>query len=167
MAPIEWLLLTTVPVRTGTAAAERMAWYACRWVIELYHQVLKSGCRIEDRQWETAARVERYLTIDSVVACRVPGLTFQSRETPDMSCDGFLDRDDWQALVCYQTQTRLPPQHPPPLKQAALWIAPLGGFLGRRGDGTPGITVMWRGLQRLYDLVAMWRLCNPANARGN
>jgi hypothetical protein len=129
--------------------------------------VLKSGCRIEDRQLETAARLERYLAIDSVVAWRILGLTFQSRDTPDMSCEAFLDRDDWQALACYMNHTLSPPQQPPTLKQAALWIAKLGGFLGRKGDGDPGVTVMWRGLQRLYDLVAMWRLFNHSNEMVN
>jgi hypothetical protein len=160
---IEWLLLTTVPVVTLADACERIQWYSCRWVIEIYHKVLKSGCRIEDRQLETAARLERYLAIDSVVAWRILGLTFQSRDTPDMSCEAFLDRDDWQALACYMNHTLSPPQQPPTLKQAALWIAKLGGFLGRKGDGDPGVTVMWRGLQRLYDLVAMWRLFNYSN----
>lgn len=161
--PIEWLLLTTVPVVTLAEACERIQWYSCRWVIEIYHKILKSGCRIETRQLETAARLERYLAIDSVVAWRVLGLTFQSRETPELSCEAFLDRDAWQALACYMNHTLTPPQQPPTLKQAARWIAQLGGFLGRKGDADPGVTVMWRGLQRLYDLVAMWRLFNHSN----
>ena len=161
--PIEWLLLTTVPVMTLAEACERIQWYSCRWVIEIYHKILKSGCRIETRQLGTAARLERYLAIDSVVAWRVLGLTFQSRDTPEMSCEAFLDRDDWQALACYMNHTLTPPPQPPTLKQAARWIAQLGGFLGRKGDGDPGVTVMWRGLQRLYDLVAMWRLFNYSN----
>jgi hypothetical protein len=165
--PIEWLLLTTVPVVTFAKACERIQWYSCRWVIEIYHKILKSGCRIETRQLGTAARLERYLAIDSVVAWRVLGLTFQSRDTPEMSCEAFLDRDAWQALACYRNQTLTPPQQPPTLKQAAHWIAQLGGFLGRKGDGDPGVTVMWRGLQRLYDLVAMWRLFNYSNEMVN
>ncbi|MFO1433662.1 MAG: IS4 family transposase [Candidatus Competibacteraceae bacterium] len=128
---------------------------------------MKSGCRIEDRQLETAARLERYLAIDRVVAWRVLGLTFQSRDTPEMSCEAFLDRDDWQALACYRNHPVTPPPQPPTLKQAARWIAQLGGVLGRKGDGDPGVTVMWRGLQRLYDLVAMWRLFNHSNEMVN
>ncbi|MFO1432671.1 MAG: IS4 family transposase [Candidatus Competibacteraceae bacterium] len=161
--PIEWLLLTTVPVITFADACERIQWYSCRWIIEIYHKILKSGCRIETRQLETAARLERYLAIDSVVAWRVLGLTFQSRDTPEMRCEAFLDRDDWQALACYRNHSLTPPQQPPTLKQAARWIAQLGGFLGRKGDGDPGVTVMWHGLQRLYDLVAIWRLFNHSN----
>jgi len=51
--PIEWLLLTTVPVMTLAEACERIQWYSCRWVIEIYHKILKSGCRIETRQLGT------------------------------------------------------------------------------------------------------------------
>jgi hypothetical protein len=164
---IEWLLLSTVPVLSFEDACERVQWYTCRWVIEIYHKVLKSGCKIEERQFETAARLERYLAIDSVVAWRVLGLTMQSRETPQMSCEAFLEPDEWQALTCYVNQTLTPPTQPPTLKQAAVWIAQLGGFLNRKGDGNPGLTVMWRGFQRLYDIVAMWRIFNHANDRVN
>lgn len=161
--PIEWLLLTTVAVTTLAEACERIAWYTCRWTIEIYHKILKSGCRIEDRQFEQAARLERYVAIDSVVAWRVLGLTLQSRKTPQMSCEAFLEPEEWQALACYMNHTLTPPEQPPTLQQAARWIAQLGGFLGRKGDGDPGVTVMWRGMQRLYDLVAMWRLFNHSN----
>jgi hypothetical protein len=164
---IEWLLLTTVPVLSFEDACERVQWYSCRWVIEIYHKVLKSGCKIEERQFETAARLERYLAIDSVVAWRVLGLTMQSRATPEMSCEAFLEPDEWRALTCYVNQTLSPPPQPPTLQQAAVWIAQLGGFLNRKGDGNPGVTVMWRGFQRLYDIVAMWRIFNHANDRVN
>ena len=65
---IEWLLLTTVPVENFAQACECIEWYRTRWIIEIYHKVLKSGCKIETRQFETANRIERYLAIDSVVA---------------------------------------------------------------------------------------------------
>ena len=72
---VEWLLLTTVSVNRFDDAIERVYWYACRWVIETYHQVLKSGGKIETRQIEAAESLERYLAVDSVVAWRVLGLT--------------------------------------------------------------------------------------------
>ena len=103
------------------------------------------------------------MAIDSVVAWRVLGLTLPSRKTPQMSCEAFLEPEEWQALACYMNHTLTPPEQPPTLQQAARWIAQLGGFLGRKGDGDPGVTVMWRGMQRLYDLVAMWRLFNHSN----
>ncbi|MGH8020597.1 MAG: hypothetical protein ACREIA_20400, partial [Opitutaceae bacterium] len=41
---------------------------AQRWQIEVMHKVLKSGCRIEERQLESAARLKRALMVDLVVA---------------------------------------------------------------------------------------------------
>jgi hypothetical protein len=157
---VEWLLLTTVSVNSLDDAIKRVHWYACRWPIETYHKVLKSGCKIESRQIEAAESLERYLAVDSVVAWRVLGLTMQSRETPDMPGDTFLEEHEWQALACYFQKTSTPPAKPPTLQQATLWIAKLGGFIGRKGDGYPGVTVIWRGLQRLNDITEAWYIFN-------
>lgn len=163
--PLEWLLLTTVKAQNFAQVCERIEWYRMRWTIEIYHQVLKSGCRIESRQFETASRLERYLAIDSVVAWRILGLTFQSRETPDLNCEVFLELAEWQALFCYIHQTQRPPKKPPSLKEATQWMAKLGGFLGCNRAGHPGVTVMWRGLQRLSDLVTFWLIFNHSSHR--
>jgi hypothetical protein len=61
--PIAWLLLTTVSVHTVDDAIERVAWYVCRWGIEVWHRILKSGCRIEARQLATGERLQRCLTL--------------------------------------------------------------------------------------------------------
>lgn len=163
--PLQWLLITTVAVAGLEQALERIQWYTCRWGIEVYHKVLKSGCRIEDRQFEDARTLERYLAIDAVVAWRVMGLTRQSRETPELPCDVYLDLEQWQALACYKLRSRTPPKRPPTLAQATQWIAELGGYQGRRSGGPPGVTVVWRGLQRLDDLVDMWRVLKPQSHR--
>ena len=54
--------------------------------------------------------------------------------------------------------TKIPPSEPPRLGQCVRWIAQLGGFLGRKGDGDPGVKTLWRGLQRLNDIAATWQL---------
>ncbi|MGX2039986.1 IS4 family transposase [Methylocaldum sp. MU1018] len=71
--PLTWLLITTVAVTDLESALERIQWYTCRWGIEVYHKVLKSGCRIEDRQFDNARTLERYLAVDAVVAWRCWG----------------------------------------------------------------------------------------------
>jgi len=151
-SPIEWMLLTTVEVCNFEEAAERLAWYACRWGIEVYHRTLKSGCRIEDRRLNNADRIEACLAIDLVVAWRIYWLTKQGRETPDIPCDIFLSEDEWKALYTY-VRKEPPPDKPPSLREAVRMIASLGGFLGRKRDGEPGTTTMWRGLQRLQDIA--------------
>jgi hypothetical protein len=69
--PIEWLLLTTVAVHTVDDARERVAWYACRWSIAVWHRIMKSGCRIKARQVATNERLQCCLTLYSVIAWRV------------------------------------------------------------------------------------------------
>lgn len=157
-APISWMLLTTLPVPTAHQAVEKIQWYTCRWQIELLFKTLKSGCRIEQLQLETAARLRRCLAVYAVIAWQVLFLTMQSREVPNLPCDVLLEIEEWQALYCYIHKTKSPPTQPPTLREATRMIARLGGFLGRKGDGHPGATTIWRGLQRLQDIAAAWSL---------
>ena len=107
--PIEWLLLTTVPVATTEEALERLEWYAARWGIEVWHKVLKSGCVIEERQLESAARLERCLRLYSVIAWRIIYATMLSRAAPDVACTVLLEEEEWQALYCRIHRVALAP----------------------------------------------------------
>jgi hypothetical protein len=158
---VEWLLLTTVPVDTPQDALQRLDWYACRWGIEVWHKVLKSGCRIEARQLETADRLKRCLTLYAVIAWRVLYATMLSRTLPEGSCLALLNDAEWQALYCAIHNSTLLPLTPPSLNQAVRWIAQLGGFQNRKGDGHPGVTVIWKGFQHLSDLTYMYLVFRP------
>jgi hypothetical protein len=161
VTPLHWLLLASWPVTTLAAAQECVAWYRLRWLIERYHYVLKQGCRLEHLRLETPARLERALASYSSVAWRVLWLSLAARETPAASCAAVLARHEWQALACAAQRTPTPPTEPPTLRQAVRWIAQLGGFLGRTGDGEPGVKVLWRGLQRLDAMAELWVLLHP------
>jgi Transposase DNA-binding/Transposase Tn5 dimerisation domain len=156
--PLEWLLLTTCAVPSAIEAQTCVEWYACRFGIEVWHKVLKSGCRIEARQLESAARLQRCLTLFSVIAWRIVYATMLSRILPELPCTVLLALEEWQALYCATHHTPTPPPTPPTLHEAVQWIARLGGFLGRPGDGEPGVTVLWRGFQHLADLTRMYAL---------
>lgn len=149
---LEWMLLTTVGVSSFEQATERLRWYTLRWGIEVYHRTIKSGCRIKDRQLNNADRLESCLAIDLVVAWRIYCLAKQGRETPNIPCDLFLSESEWTVL-CAVIRREEPPEKPPPLREAVRMVASLGGFLGRKGDGEPGTTTLWRGLQRLEGMV--------------
>lgn len=136
--PIEWRLLTTCPVETAADAAERVAWYACRWGIEVWHKILKSGCRIEARQLASAARLERCLAVYSVVAWRVQQAVMLARAVPDLPCTAVLEADEWPALWCTIHQSPTPPDQPPSLREAVRWIGRLGGIWGARRMATQG-----------------------------
>lgn len=160
-SPLEWMLLTTVDVHTFTQACERLAWYARRWGIEVYHRTLKSGCRIEDRRLETAESLESCLAIDMVVAWRIFHLTKLGREVPNSPCTIFFKEGEWKALHVFINKTPDIPSKEPTLFEAVRMVASLGGFLNRKGDGYPGTMVLWRGLQRLEDITATYLMLRP------
>ncbi len=160
--PIHWLLLTTVAVENFADAGERVAWYTCRWVIEMYHRVLKSGCRVEQRQFDDYPNLRRYLALDAIVAWQLLHLTLVCRDTPDLPCSLVLETYQWQALYCYIHKITTPPNTPPSLKEAVFAIAGLGGFLGRKRDGFPGTKTLWLGLHRLKDIADAYLLFKSA-----
>jgi hypothetical protein len=163
--PLAWLLLTTRPVSSAEDALERVDWYAGRWGIELLHKVLKSGCRIEIKQLHTADRLIRCLAMYSVVAWRVLYAVMLARAVPDAPCLALLDANEWRALYCITHHTTVLPAAPPRLGDAVRWIALLGGFVKRHRTSQPGVTVLWRGFQRLYDHTAMYKLMRPDSNR--
>ena len=135
-----------------------LEWYAARWSIEVWHRVLKSGCKIEKRQLQSAERLKRALSVYDVIAWRILYATMLGRECPDLACEILLESSEWQALYCATFKTKVLPLRTPTLGEAVSWIATLGGFLGRKSDGLPGPTALWRGFRRLADLTFMYSL---------
>jgi len=166
-APIHWLLLTSLPVDSVSQAEQVVTFYTYRWLIERFHYVLKSGCKMEDSQLRTELRLERLLAVYSDVAWHLLWLTYQARLTPDAPCTTVLTTPQWQALTAFITRSARLPAVPPSLHQAVRWIAQLGGFLARTGDGDPGVKVLWRGWARLQDIVQTWSLVHLAPNVGN
>ena len=156
-----WKLLTNVAVTKAKDAIERVEWYGNRWLIEVFHKVLKSGCEIEERQLETAERLENCAALDRVVAWRILFLTVQSRYTPNAPASTYFAEHEWKSLYCFIHKTNVPPKEAPTLHQTIRWIAQLGGFLGRKSDGNPGPTTLWRGLLRLQDIAETYLVFNP------
>ncbi|WP_058555441.1 IS4 family transposase [Thiohalocapsa sp. ML1] len=150
--PLEWLLLTNLPVESAEQAAETLSWYLCRWQIELYFKVLKSGCRVEQLQLETRERLEPALAFYMIIAWRVLYLTMLGRDCPEMPCDSVFAEEEWKAVYLV-TQRKPPPAVPPSLDTMVRMVATLGGFLNRKGDGFPGSKTLWIGLQRIPDFV--------------
>jgi hypothetical protein len=158
--PLCWLLLTTLAVASFVDACQCISWYTLRWLVERYHYVLKSGCRVEALQLQQAARLERAVAVYSLVAVQVLVLTYLPREQPALACTVALSEAEWQTLYRVQRPQAPLPASPPPLAEAVRLVAQLGGFLGRRGDGVPGPLSVWRGLVRLKDLTAGWHLAH-------
>jgi len=156
--PISWLLATTLPLDSIADARRCVEWYLLRWRIERFHYLLKSGCRIEQRELETLERFERALATYSIVAWRLLWLTYEARQNPEAPCNVALETHEWQSLYATLHQTTKLPARPPSLRDALRMIARLGGFLARKSDGEPGVKTLWRGMQRLKDISNTWKL---------
>lgn len=150
--PIRWLLLTTLPIESFEQSWQCVQWYSLRWLIERFHYTLKSGCRIEQLQLETAERLLNALATYSIVAWRLMWLTYRARLAPDDSCETILQPAEWK-LLRRKFEPKNRSQSPPSIRQALHWIAQLGGFLARKGDGEPGLKTVWRGIGVLHHLV--------------
>jgi hypothetical protein len=159
--PLEWFLLTSLPVQTSRDAFRYVTWYTYRWRIERYHYILKSGCQVEELQLETQERLEKAIAVYSIVAWRLLWLTYFPRQSPNEPCTIVLSEEEWKALSITIHRSPISPDEPPIIATAVRWIAQLGGFLGRKSDGEPGAKVLWRGLQRLQDLTLMWSTLRP------
>lgn len=154
--PLRWKLLSSLPVDRFQQARQRVEWYRQRWLIERFHFVLKSGCGVEELQLRSLASLQNALACYSLVAYRLMWLVYESRANPDGRCDQILHEQEWRALCSYHHKSFADPEQVPTLGQAVRWIAMLGGFLNRKGDGNPGVKNLWRGMRRLQDLTDMW-----------
>lgn len=164
---VHWVLLTSLPVQTVQQAQQITLWYSYRWLVERFHFVLKSGCKLEESQLRQADGLKRLLAVYSLVAWKLLWLTYQARQTPDAPCTVVLQPTEWQALYAFIHHTQAVPDTAPSLRQAVGWIGQLGGFLGRKRDGEPGVKVLWRGWTRLQDIVQTWSIFNPPQDVGN
>ena len=149
--PVEWRLLTNRLVETLDAAAELIDWYRARWEIEMLFLVLKEGCRVEALQLSTVERLERALALFLIVSWRIARLMRLGRTLPDLDASLLFAREEWEAAYLLAKQPV--PTQPPRLNTVLRLIARQGGFLGRKGDGEPGVKTIWRGLQRVRDVA--------------
>jgi hypothetical protein len=148
---IDWKLITNLPVGSRADAIEKLEWYALRWKIEVFHKILKSGCKAEESKLRTAQRLTNLVSVFCILSWRVFWMTMLNRSAPDalptlaltVTEIAVLDR-----LVNDKPQARRKT-----LSHYLTKIARLGGYLARANDPPPGNTVMWRGLSRLTDIA--------------
>lgn len=158
--PIEWLLLTSLPIDRVEEVLQVIQYYACRWEIEIYFRILKSGCEVEQLQLETTERMSACLALYLIVAWRVQYVLMLGRQCPELSCEAVFSPEEWRAAYTIVKRAP-PPEEPPTLNETIPLIASLGGYLGRKHDGPPGPKSMWIGIQRMRDFAIAWSAFGP------
>jgi hypothetical protein len=151
--PLEWKLISTMPVTTAEQALQAVKWYSFRWRIERLHYILKSGCRLEDLQLRHVKALRKAILVYSLCAFKIMQMLYLSRIDPQQSCAKYLEQHEWEVLCCVNNKSPVPCHHPPTLKQCVTWIAKMGGYLARNNDGPPGVKNLWRGLQKLNTIL--------------
>jgi Transposase DNA-binding/Transposase Tn5 dimerisation domain len=158
--PIEWLLITSLPVDDVEQVRQIIQYYSVRWMIEVFFRVLKSGCRVEERLFEYMDRLLNCLAIYLTVAWRTLYVCRLGRSCPEISCEAIFEPAEWKSVwkvVCRED----PPANPPPLGVFTRLVAQLGGYINRKRDDPPGPQTMWIGLQRMHDFATCWLLFGP------
>jgi hypothetical protein len=150
--PVEWFLLTDLPVATTEEIAFAVDCYRGRWMIEEYFKALKTGCQYEKRQLESAHSLLNALAVLAPVAWRLLLLRHLARQAPKRSASAALTKAQLEVLRAV-SKRRMPSR--PTVKDAMLAVAGLGGHLPRNGD--PGWLVLGRGMHDLLLLELGWR----------
>ena len=156
--PIHWKLLTTLEVQSVSDVLQYVKWYTYRWLIERFHYVLKSGTKIEELQLGQATSLQKAIAIYSIAALRIMQLVYKARYYPDVTCETILTVAQWKTLYILIHRKREIPVQPPTLFQAVMWIGKLGGHLGRKSDGPPGLKTVWLGYQKLCDATIVYEI---------
>jgi hypothetical protein len=127
-----------LPIKSFDSATEKIQWYSRRWGIEIWHKVLKSGCKVEDCQLEAADRLKRYLTLFSIIGVRLMHVAHLARVQPEAPASEVFCADEIEALHL-RVKKSLPRATQPP---TVRMLGRLGGHLGRKSDKEPGLTVL-------------------------
>jgi hypothetical protein len=157
---LEWILLTTVPVQSAEDAWERITWYKWRWLLEDFHKVLKTGCRIEVRRQQTVGAMWNLLGILTPMAMRLLWLRQTAQQAPDTPATDVVSPE----VIYVVTELNQRPGRT--MTANDLWrsIASFGGYLNRKSDGPPGWQTLWKGwlyIQTILQGVRLAVRCPP------
>lgn len=158
-AAIQWMLITSLPIDTLEDVQKAIQFYCQRWQIEIYFRTLKSGCRIQERYFETLDRWENSLAIYMVIAWKILYLCRLGQKCPDLPCDLIFSESEWQAVYTIVKKSPLPCELPT-INEMIRMIASLGGYVDRKST-TPGVQTLWLGLQRVNDFAKAWDAFGP------
>ena len=149
---IEWMLLTDLNVEGFEQARMIIEWYRCRWEIETYFRVVKGGCLIQNNRFRTEERMFNCIAVYMIIGWRLHSITMMARKEPDRPCSDLFTKQEWTLIWIMKEKTK-PPETAPGMREITRMLAGLGGFLGRKGDGEPGVKTVWEGYRKLLNYI--------------
>jgi len=161
--PVDWMLLTNLPVETLDQAVQIIRLYSHRWRIEDFHRTWKTGrCNVEAMQLRSTAAATKWATILAAVAARIERLKHLARNQPNEPASVEFTEVEIRALILLKRdqkkKTETIPDTMPTIGDATRWVAELGGYTGKSSGGPPGATTISRGLDQVLAAARMLHL---------
>jgi hypothetical protein len=154
--PLIWSFVTNLPIDSFDDVSNIISYYLCRWEIELFFKVLKSGCKIEERQLQTTERMKSLIAIFMVLSWRVMFTMMLGRVSGEMSCAGIFEDAEWKSVCKILNKKKSLPRTPPSLGKFVIMVATLGGYVPQKNGEPPGVKTMWKGMARMIDFAIAW-----------
>jgi len=155
-SPLCWIFHTTMSINTFAEVRKVIEYYLCRWEVETFFKVLKSGCKIEERQLESTERMKPLIALFLILSWRIIYVMMLGRICPEMSSGDIFCEAEWKSVYKILNIKEKIPENPPTLNEFILMIAQLGGYVGGKKAPPPGVKVMWRGMARMVDFAIAW-----------
>ncbi len=148
---LHWRLLTNLECGSFEQAINIIDIYKKRWSIESFHRILKSGFGVEKARLSCRSKLEKFATLLSIISWHLFWLYNLGRKIPLLKADELLSATAINVLKISAKKAKVKVSSILTLGEAILIIAKLGGFLGRKSDGDPGMISIWRGWRCLYE----------------
>ena len=159
--PLEWVLLTTLPIANADDVEQVVRDYEHRWLIEQFHKCWKTGCRVEARPLQTLEAVERMLAVTASIGIRILQLQVAATQPDTETQPTSLDDDEWRCLWLSTEKGPLP-KHKPSAQWAYRAVAKLGGWYDSKRTGRAGWQTLWDGWTKLQIRLQGWRAAQRA-----
>jgi hypothetical protein len=172
--PTYWRILTTIPVTNLPEALTVIEWYSWRWIIEEVFRILKKeGFNIEASELGSGKAIRKLclLMLNTIIRIFQMRICFALPEEEGLPSDFCFKKEELECLSVQKnvlegkTQKLKNPYGQNSLKWATWIIARLGGWKGYTTERSPGITTLWIGLKRFYDIQEGWRLAKDVSTR--
>ena len=165
--PIQWYLLTTLPIQSNDDIQKIIQVYLSRWDIEILFRTFKTGCKVEDRSLRTADRLYPMFALFLIVAWRINALSRISRIDPEQPCTVIFSDKEWRTAYAAIHKTSQQCLTIPTIREMLIIVARLGGYLNRKNDPEPGAKVIWRGIEYLRILMEGLEIAQSLNTSQN
>lgn len=148
---VEWLLLTNLVVEEQQQALHVMDIYMLRWTIEDFHKCLKSGCKLEQRQFDSLGALTNVLALLNLTAVRLLRMRYLAQHKPTHSAEEVFSQHELKLALHlapqYLKSVDLKHAQPTSILWLVLLLARMGGHQGIRQKGLPGWQTLWKGYQ--------------------